>query len=142
MNSKTKEAGIVVLSEFVMFLLATTVKAEESKIEQFARKYKQAKPRDARRDVIIAAIDQKCIDQFESVDVIKRICGTDFHYETQNEDSSGRGRVYFGPIEKGREGAPDYYKGWFMVVHFNRNGKIGDYYLSNVIKPVRYIEPH
>jgi hypothetical protein len=112
----------------------------EPQIAELNRLYKAARLEHERRAICLRAIDESVIQRGASVSAIDGIFGTDFASDLPSERGTNRGHwILFAdqpsplPKQDGIQPAVGDV-GWYLDFEYDRDGKIQNYYFSNLHK--------
>jgi hypothetical protein len=124
----------LLLSIIVIVMPFLSVNAAE-KLNQFAAAYARAKTEVEKRTVCIEAIDAGVVRGGVSIEVLKRVFGSDFEDSGIDSRSNRLARVNFvSPWRSTNPLVSDVYRGWYLAVSYTADGAVFSYHLSNLGK--------
>lgn len=119
---------------------ALPTQEEKKSPSELATLYRNAKTETERRSICLQAIDEKAIFVTGPVSTVDEIFGTKFASNVPDkQDRTKPGIVYFAeqpPVYRTSEGLIEQrgHVGWYLVVEYDSNAEIRNYYLSNLHK--------
>ena len=107
----------------------------DKEVDRLARAYRSARTEFDRRAVCLDAIDAGVVARGRPVAVVDAIFGTKYARELPPGSELESGVVDFRPqLKSPRDNVQVAFVGWYLAFQFDSNGRLQDYYLSNLHK--------